>query len=1076
MSQSPPLVITKILPPRRRGDVLRRGRLLDFLHRHVDRRLLLICGPAGYGKTTLLVDFADEIEAPVCWYTIGSEDCDAKVFFRYFVAAIARAFPQFGERMRPLLESYQDFGREPTELVGALVNELHAATSDFFFLVLDDYHLLDAQPTINKAIDLLLQYLPDNCHLAIASRTLPKITISRLAAHQQVAGLGVADLRFNGQEIRELLSRNYNILLPDKQAEELAKESEGWISAILLTRHSLWQGEFEGLFSAGAGSASLFDFLATEVFAAQPPPIQRFLLYSSVLEDVSAERCEQLFGAEGAAGTLRTLEEDNLFLSRMDGEWYRYHNLFRDYLLARLAEQEPEAYRRLNVRAAEMAAARGDWSQAVGHYLRAGELAAVAGLVEAQAAALIEGGLWETVVQWTDPLQGTPLGERPAIKLARGQCLLYRGSGEEPPRLLSEAVEGYRAQGDRNGMVRALATRSMVLRARGRYDEAVADCEAALSLTTGDDDPVALEVLKQLGTCLGQQGKLGESVAVLERALKLSERLFREYDAGYIDYTLGVTQARMGNTARASVHYQRAVQHWEAASAPTHLAQALNSRGMLYYYQGEYYLAASCFEEALAKGRESGNMRLEAYAMSSLADVYRDTDRYAEAMQKYEIALVVAERLRDAFLGIYILCAIGNTYRYQSDYARAERTIKRALLQAEERGSAYEIGLCEIALGAVYNELEEYARAVRHLKRAERLLGQAGMKRETAVAHLHLAQTAFVSGCRREAKTHLTAAVETAAELGYDEFLFVEGRRLRPLLAWAVANHVGGKRLSLVLQRVDACQPPPPTLSLVPTLTVIESPRMPTVRARALGSSEVLCDGEPVERQRWQTDKAREMFFYLLGSQGWVRRDQIMCALWPDLDAARAESSFHTTLHRLRRALFAEVVEQGSGRYRCNPEAAVWYDVAEFESALAMAKGLADEDEKQRALRKAIDLYRGGFLEDCFSEWADSKRKHLEQKYLGALDTLARLLAAKGDLSGCLSLYEAILSRDAYREETQREVIRCYALLGDRAGAARRYREYADLLERELGVPPSGRTQALYERIVRGDIAPLEGA
>ncbi len=1076
MSQSPPLVITKILPPRRRDDVLRRGRLLDFLHRHVDRRLLLVCGPAGYGKTTLLVDFAHELEVPVCWYTIGSEDCDAKVFFRYFVAAVSRQFPQFGQRMLPLLESYQDVGREPTDLVGALVNELHAATSDFFFLVLDDYHWLDGQVTINKAIDLLLQYLPDNCHLAIASRTLPKITISRLAAHQQVAGLGVADLRFNAQEIRELLSRNYDILLPDKQAEALAKESEGWISAILLTRHSLWQGEFEGLLSAKGGAAALFDFLASEVFAAQPDPIKRFLLYSSVLEDVSAERCEQLFGAVDAANTLRALEEDNLFLGRVDGGWYRYHNLFRDYLLSRLEAQDPETHRRLNVRAAQMAASRGDWSQAVGHYLRAGELAEVASVVEAQAETLIESGLWETVVQWTDHLQGTPWGDRPAIKLARGQCLLYRGSGEEPVRLLSEAVEGYRAQGDRPGTLRALATRSMVLRARGRYDEAVADCEAALSLAAGDDDPVLLEVLKQLGTCLAQQGKLGESVAVLERALRLSERLFREYDAGYIDYTLGVTQARLGNVAKASVHYQRAVQHWEAAGRPTHLTQALISQGMLHYYQGEYNEAATHFEAALARARDCGHLRSEAYALCSLADVRRDTGCYGEAMEKYESSLVLAERLRDFYLAVYVLCAIGNTYRFQGDFARAERTIKRALMQAEERGSAYEIGLCEISLGAVYNELGEYARAVRHLKRAQRLLGQAGMKREAAVAQLHLAQTAFATGRKREAKAHLTSAVEIAAELGYDEFLFVEGRRLRPLLAWAVANQVGGKRLELVLQRVDTCQPPPPALSLVPPLTVIAPPKMPAVRARALGTSEVLCDGEPVERQRWQTDKAREMFFYLLSNQGWVRRDRVMCALWPELDMARAESSFHTTLHRLRRALFAEVVEQGNGRYRCNPDADLWYDVAEFESALAQAKAVDDQGGRERVLRRAIALYGGSFLDDCYSEWAETKRKQLEQKYLAALDDLASLLAARGDLSGCLALYEAILNHDAYREETQRAVIKCYALLGDRAAAVRRYREYADLLERELGVQPSARTQALYEQIMRGDVSSSQRA
>ena len=1071
-----PLLVTKTLLPRRRKDVLRRGRLVDFLHRHVDRRLLLICGPAGYGKTTLLVDFAHEVDAPVCWYSISSEDADPKVFLRYLVASIARQFPGFGERTLALVDGVRDLSRDVDEVAGALVNELHAATSDFFLLVLDDYHLLDGQTVINQVIDRLLQHMPDNCHLVIASRTLPKITISRLAAHQQVAGLGVADLRFSIQEIRELLSRNHNILLPDKQAQELAKESEGWISAIVLTSHALWHGGLDSLFGAKASGTSVFDFLAAEVFDSQPPRIRSFLLASSVLSEFTAEQCAEFCGDADAPALLKQLEEANLFLNLIGDRWYRYHNLFREFLVQRLKETDSRAYAELNARAAKLAAERGDWDQVVNHYLRAGLVDEAARVIEARAEALIEGGQWDTVLQWTEPLLKTPAADRPAIKLARAQSLIYRGGGEEPHRLASEAVDSLRSTGDSAAIARALVARSIVLRARGRYRDAVADCEEALALAR-DDDALSLEVHKQLGACLGQQGKFAEAVAVLERALSLSRRLFREYDSGYVHYSLGVAYAKMGDLAKAAMHYQEAVVNWEAAGSPTHLTQALTSQGMLHCYHGDYDEALASFEAALARARECGHLRSEAYALASMGDAYRDMGRYAEAVQRYETALGIADRIRDAFLIVYTLSAIGSTYRLQGDAPRAERTIRRALTQAEERGSQYEIGLCELALGAVYNELEEYGRAVRHLKRAERLLALAKARKEVAIVNLHLAQAAFGANRRRDARKHLAAAVDAAAELGYDEFLLVEGRRLWPLLSWGVSSQIGGRRLALILERLERERPVAPVVSVMPPLVVLTSPKMPSLKARAFGQSEVECDGVVMGRQHWKTDKAREMLFFFLSHPGWLRRDQIICALWPELEPGRAESSFHTTLYRLRRALFPELIVQGEGRYRCNPEASIWYDVGEFESELARAKSLPDDaEEKRQALQRAIDLYKGSFLEECFSEWAGTKRERLEQQYLAALDSLARLLAAQGRLKDCLSLYQAVLRHDAFREDVQREVIRCYALMGNRAAAARHYREYVDFLARELGVRPSGRTQALYERIMRGEVGPREGA
>ena len=382
LTGSPPFV-TKVLLPQRRADTLRRPRLTDFLHQHIDRRLILVCAPAGYGKTTLLVDFAHDVDIPVCWYTLGPGDADVRVFLEYLIAAIRQRFPDFGAQTEAVLRGAADVTKELSAVVGALVSEMHAAIPEYFILALDDFHTVDGSEQVNGVLDLLLYHLPENCHIVLASRSIPRVTLSRLAAHRQVAGLGNSDLRFTAEEIMRLLSENYKVLLPAKTAEALATESEGWITGIILSTHTMWQGLFESIIRAKGAGGEVFDYLASEVFAQQPEDVQRFLLGSSVLEQLHPQLCADLLGAEDAAAKLVYVEEANLFITRLAGtdEWYRYHQLFKTFLESKLREEQPEWHASLQRRAGSLAVARFAWDEAIAHYGRGGDYESAAGLI-----------------------------------------------------------------------------------------------------------------------------------------------------------------------------------------------------------------------------------------------------------------------------------------------------------------------------------------------------------------------------------------------------------------------------------------------------------------------------------------------------------------------------------------------------------------------------------------------------------------------------------------------------------------------------------------------------------------------
>ena len=187
MTANPQPLFSKIITPARSPQLLSRPRLLDAIHANVDRKLTLISAPAGYGKTSLLTDFAHDTHLPVCWYALDRSDRDPALFLATLVAAIGRHAPDLG---RPALAALQEGGRLSLEAAaGALLNELATALADPIVIVLDDYHLVDDEPAIRQTLDTLLRHLPSHCHIILSSRTIPTINIVTLAARRQIGGL-----------------------------------------------------------------------------------------------------------------------------------------------------------------------------------------------------------------------------------------------------------------------------------------------------------------------------------------------------------------------------------------------------------------------------------------------------------------------------------------------------------------------------------------------------------------------------------------------------------------------------------------------------------------------------------------------------------------------------------------------------------------------------------------------------------------------------------------------------------------------------------------------------------------------
>jgi len=295
-------IITKTLTPSRPADLVRRERLLDFLHEHIDRKLIFIAAPAGYGKTTLLVDFAHETDLTVCWYSLDATDRDLRTFIEGLLASLRRRYPGFGKETQSVLEASVSLGEDVLSIAGTLINEMVAAIPEWFVLILDDFHHVEDAFEVTRFLSTLLTYQPEHCHLIIASRTVPgTLPFISLAARGEVEGLGPADLRFTPEEIRRLFDQDPSLRLSPEEVERLTIESEGWIAGILLARHALnRRGDLWA--RARASGCPLYEYLASEVLEGQEPPIQAFLLASSTLEEMNSHPLRTGSGTGGGRG------------------------------------------------------------------------------------------------------------------------------------------------------------------------------------------------------------------------------------------------------------------------------------------------------------------------------------------------------------------------------------------------------------------------------------------------------------------------------------------------------------------------------------------------------------------------------------------------------------------------------------------------------------------------------------------------------------------------------------------------------------------------------------------------------
>src|SRR5215469_9222954 len=527
-----PILATKLYVPGIRPNVVSRPHLLERLNEGLHRKLTLISAPAGFGKTTLVSQWLAGGPRPAAWLSLDEGENDPSRFLTYLIAALQTLEATIGAGVMNVLQSPQPLSTE--SIMMTLLNDI-TAISDEFVLVLDDYHVIEAQP-VGQAITSLVEHLPPHMHLVIVTREDPPLPLARLRARGYLSELRAADVRFTPAEAAEFLNQVMGLDLSAEDIAALERRTEGWIAGLQLAALSLQGHEDTTSFIRSFKGLHHFvlDYLLEEVLGQQPERVQTFLLRTSILDRLCGPLCDAILLDASASGqaTLDYLQHANLFLVPLDNErrWYRYHQLFADLLRLRLhqsiASSPADAQSQVNalhIRASQWYEDHDLELEAFHHATAANDVERAERLIDGKGIPLHFRGAVTTILDWLESLPKTVLNARPSLWARYASLLLMSGQAtgvEEKLQAAEAAMQGSEADDTTRNLLGEIATtRATLALASYQAETMLAQSRRALDYLHPDNLSSRATAHWTLGIAYNLQGDRVRARQALSRAI-----------------------------------------------------------------------------------------------------------------------------------------------------------------------------------------------------------------------------------------------------------------------------------------------------------------------------------------------------------------------------------------------------------------------------------------------------------------------------------------------------------------------------------------------------------------------------
>jgi ATP/maltotriose-dependent transcriptional regulator MalT/DNA-binding SARP family transcriptional activator len=1077
-----PIQLAKVQRPPLRSETLRRDRLLEWLSVKVHHRIVYVTADAGYGKTTLLADFARRSRLPTLWYRLDEDDRNWVSFVNYVVTAGRQIDPGFASATSGLLRELATAGPSRGTIVETLIRELQQLARGAV-LILDDYHLIDDVPDVRSIIREVITRAPERLTLVFASRREPTIPVARLRAQGEVAELTTDDLRFDRDETERLFRESYGRPLEADVLTDLSQRTEGWAASLQLVQSALRDRSAADVraFIRGLSGAhgDLHDYLAEEVVGELGATTQQFLMRTSILQTVEPELASLTTetSVEESARSIELCESLGLLSRRGESTdlSQRYHPLVRDFLEARLrAEIGASGVKDLHRLVARHLDGV-DWRLAAHHFAAAEDVAAVHRVITAAIQTIMGNGEFALAESYIDRYPERSSNAAFEMVLSRAEMNRDRvGAALERGR---KALESFAKDDDSNLANLTRANLVSLLYAVGRLSESR---DRAVELERRNPAP-GLQMIASATRLALETSLDGDMAHYLDHLLEMArtQRLAGQHHyLGITQLNLAVVYRGMGDGGHAVESASEAIELLTATSAGHEVAAArsamacgLGHLGRLAEARSVYAIAVSSAHavakaEVLTEAADIENW----YGDATIAEqLLRESEDYAswqpQVVGMRELGLAYSflrqgrveeagnllQRLgppeysgesahharRLATEALHARCAHGSNARATADQALGWATRQRSGLWIRFSRVLDALGRPTPAMNVALRSVSQQDPAVLSMA-AEVIVERIGDFDPANLAEVtrevELRPERWRGALRKQIRSidkHGVASARLLDQIGTESDVAL----LRDL-----ARHARGSLRDPGLGK-----------GLARRLA-------PKVLVNDLGRVSISIGDRVVHGTELRRKVLALLCFLITRPDASATKDEVLEGLWPDLDPGVAVNSLNQTVYFLRRVFEPGYKDGLSAGYVHHDSDVLWLDQVLVQCRSVRCRGAlraARDSQDADVIEAATAEYTGRFaLDFAYEDWASAYRDSLHAAYLEVIERSVMEDTRGAHFDRAIVLARRAVEVDPEADGIEVSLLRLYRLTGAHAAAAEQYGHYASVMREQLGIEP----------------------
>lgn len=1061
-------LLAKLLPPRSSQQAISRERLIKRMLENKSN-LAIVIAEAGYGKTTLIADFVQKSGKNFVWYQLDQTDSDVSVFLTYLVQGIRRIIPRFGKRiLQYVKKAPEEISLFPERAADLFLNEVFESATFPFYLVLDDYHTIEATSPVHKIVSRILKYTPETLNVLITTRDLPPLQPSSI--YLPALLITAEELAFNNEEIKTLFKKYIGIELKDEDVAKLREITEGWATALQLILQSAQQERESKLDFRKALQKTrkdIFQYFAEEVFLKESPNFQRALLFLSLFKDNLTIFCRRVFPEIYSKECLENFQKKSIFVNAVEEKevYYRIHPLFRDFLQHKFRKDFGDEFLKESFcKIADFLYREKMWEDSIEYFLKGEEFGKALEILKKIADDLLGKGRLILLGSLLSDIPEEILLKTPELLLKQAEALRLQGKTEESLKVLRKATKVFSKKGDKVGRAEALCIMAGVLRKQSRVETAMKLIKEIEELHTDDEGSmrVRMKAENTKGLCYISLGMLQEAEACFNRTLRLAEELSDEKFIKIALHNLALPSAFRGDFENALRLFRKILD--ESEPFPQQAIGHLNI-ARLHIFRGELTEAESELNKALKICNDFNIKDLLAEILEAFGNIHREKGDYQKSLEFYERAKKIYVDLGLNLSSKSLMEEEAKLYLSIGWHSKAQALLEKLTEERKKRGNELSIKIAQFLLAyarAAQNDLEALDNEVEKLRL---FFNQKELSYDEAQSSLLISRIYFAKGKKDKAFEFLRRTLNLVEKFGYEYWFLSEMKTNREFFT--------NDEIKAIL---------PPHLSQhckIESKTVrveLQTSEIFDLYLKTFGSIEARrLDSKPIPYKAWITKRARDIFFFIATSKNRrATKDILIETFWEGESLETAEKNFHPTISYIRKALNwgqdlkINFLSFNDGTYYLNPEISFWIDSEEFEKRIAEASKARSEGDTEKVfalLIEAAEIYKGEFMPGVYENWAEERRSYFEEQHIKLLSSLAKLSASRKDFASAIKYAEQALQKDSLREDMYRLLMRIYALQGKKALAVKCFNKLKETLKKELGVNPSPETIKLFKEL-----------